>query len=169
MRVEEPLQSAGFLLGTTPSDLPSPALLLIRACKWDSGCTEYSSLQICLEAVAILLSWEIILLIFASHVFIACLQRDRSSGDGGPAQNARLNVPMGLASAANAPDGLGSWLICASRSCLVALLFSFTLRPLHAGDSVNNRVRRHFSNGTIVTVVGNGSATAGADGLRGKR
>jgi hypothetical protein len=42
----------------------------------------------------------------ASCIYPAC-----SSGDGGPAASARFNTPAGLASAANAPDGRGGWLI----------------------------------------------------------
>ena len=58
-----------------------------------------------------------------------------------------MSSPSGLASAANAPDGMGGWLIA---------------------DSNNNRIRRVYSNNSIVTVVGNGSAAPGSDGLPGR-
>ena len=69
-----------------------------------------------------------------------------STGDVGPATNAKMINPSGLASAANAPDGMGGWLIA---------------------DTNNNRIRRVFSNRSIITVVGNGSVAAGSDGLPG--
>ena len=70
----------------------------------------------------------------------------RSSGNGGRANAARLSNPGGLASAADAPDGGGGWLIA---------------------DTNNGWIRRVFANSTIIAVVGNGSNAAGDDGLPG--
>src|ERR1035437_9317299 len=55
------------------------------------------------------------------------------SGDGGPAVNAQLSAPQGLA-----PDAGGN---------------------LYIADSVNNRVRRVDTNGIIPTFAGNGAVT----------
>jgi hypothetical protein len=60
------------------------------------------------------------------------------SGDGGPATNARLSNPWGLAL-----DGAGN---------------------LYIADSYNNRVRKVAADGTIVTVAGNGTAGNSGDG-----
>ena len=60
------------------------------------------------------------------------------SGDGGPADQARLNNPQGVALA---PDG-----------------------SLYIADSDNNRVRRISPDGIITTVAGNGTAGFSGDG-----
>lgn len=70
----------------------------------------------------------------------------RSSGNGGRANAARLNAPSGLASAVNAPDGAGGWLIA---------------------DTANGWIRRVFANSTIIAVTGNGTSGTGDDGLPG--
>lgn len=92
-----------------------------------------------------------------------------STGNGGRANAAKLNSPSGLASAANAPDGGGGWLIV---RILRVTFASYSLySPAHAGfwqaDTNNGWIRRVFANQTIVAVVGNGTNAAGDDGLSG--
>ena len=60
------------------------------------------------------------------------------NGDGGPAAQAQLNGPMGLA-----VDGAGN---------------------LFVADTGNHRIRKIAANGAISTVAGNGSAGYGSDG-----
>src|ERR1700689_812495 len=59
-------------------------------------------------------------------------------GDGGPATNATLNQPYGMA-----PDAAGN---------------------LYIADDFNNRIRKVAVNGTITTVAGTGAAGFGGDG-----
>jgi hypothetical protein len=61
------------------------------------------------------------------------------SGDGGPAQAARLNQPR---DSAMGPDG-----------------------SIYLTDTFNNRIRRISPSGTITTIAGNGSATYNGDGI----
>jgi TIR domain/SMP-30/Gluconolactonase/LRE-like region len=62
------------------------------------------------------------------------------SGDGGPATEARLSWPSGIAVALD-PDG-----------------------TLHIADTNNNRIRRVDTDGTITTVAGNGEEGSHGDG-----
>lgn len=96
-----------------------------------------------------------------------------SSGNGGAATSARLNNPLGMASAAAAPDGGGGWLIVRSirvfgKKDMRAITFAAPPPPQQA-DTSNNAIRRVFANMTIVAVVGNGTAAQGADGLAGSK
>jgi uncharacterized protein (TIGR03437 family) len=61
-----------------------------------------------------------------------------SSGDGGRATLAKLNLPRGLAL-----DGLGN---------------------LYIADTGNNKIRKVSADGTITTIAGNGTAAYGGDG-----
>ena len=69
---------------------------------------------------------------------VAGNDRPGFSGDGGPAVNAQLNNPMGLAA-----DSSGN---------------------LYIADYYNNRIRRVSATGIITTVVGTGAATYSGDG-----
>lgn len=69
--------------------------------------------------------------------------RDQFDGDGGPAVNALLKGPQGVALS---PAGL-----------------------LFIGDTGNNRIRKVSADGSILTVAGNGEAGLGGDGVSPER